>query len=367
MDTILHVIDTTGPGGAETVFLTLAAKTAEHGMRSIALIRGTGWLHSQLLALEIETHIIDCKGSFNIRYLQQLMQLVKSEKVTAIQSHLLGSNVYCSIAGKLTNTKVISTFHGLVDISPNERFRYLKLLALKLGSSAIISVSDKLQNFIIEIGVLKSENIQTIYNGIDISAYRKIDGAAFRERHNLAPDTFIIGSLGNIRSAKNYPLAIKTIEIIKELDIDVHYFIAGEGNDKKIHSLQSLIDLASLTEQVTLLGFTDNTQEFLSSLDLFLMTSSSEGHPLAITQAMINGLPIVTTPSGVEEIVSHQHEALIAKQHSEKDLANLIEEIYNNPELAKKLALNAGKLAVKKYSQENMINSYFSLYSKTEI
>jgi len=202
MKTVLHVIDTTGPGGAETIFLQLAQKVAENGHKSIALIRGSGWVQSQLEQLNIPFYVIDCKGSFNLKYLLSLVKLIRAEKVDIIQSHLLGSSVYCSMAGIITKTRVISTFHGIVDISPNERFRKIKLLALRLGSSKIVAVTDILYKMICDLGTIPSSKITTICNGIDISLYKKIATQEYRDKLNINKGDILIGSLGNIRTQK---------------------------------------------------------------------------------------------------------------------------------------------------------------------
>jgi len=366
MATILHVIDTTGPGGAETIFLQLAQKSAEKGHRSIALIRGKGWVHTQLKQLNIANTIIDCKGSLNIRYLRQLIQLIKSENIDIIQSHLLGSNVYCAIAGILTNTRVIATFHGSVDISPNERFRHIKLLALRFGCYRIITVTKRLERIFCNLPIIKKSTIRTIYNGIDTSQFKKIDASDFRESLDINRDAILIGSLGNIRKAKNYPLAIKTLSEIHKRGIKAHYAIAGQGNEQQMAPLIKLINQYSLGKYVHLLGFTQNTQAFLSSLDVFLMSSSSEGHPLALTQAMINGLPIVSTPSGIEEIVSNNEEALISTEHDALKLAALIQQVIENSEQGHRIATKAKNKAEKLYSLQNMFNAYFKYYQTAD-
>ncbi|PTB92107.1 glycosyltransferase family 1 protein, partial [Marinobacter sp. Z-F4-2] len=88
--TVLHVIDTTGPGGAETVFLALAEGCIKQGYRSVALIRGPGWVEQQLKKLSIPYYIRDCKGSLNFRFLREMFDIIRKENVTHIQSHLLG-------------------------------------------------------------------------------------------------------------------------------------------------------------------------------------------------------------------------------------------------------------------------------------
>ena len=94
MKNILHIIDTTGPGGAETVFIDLASKLPKDKYNSIVLIRGKGWVYEELKRRNLEPILMDAKGSFNWRYLNRLMGLIKNERVDLIQSHLLGSNLY---------------------------------------------------------------------------------------------------------------------------------------------------------------------------------------------------------------------------------------------------------------------------------
>ncbi|HFD31796.1 MAG TPA: glycosyltransferase [Gammaproteobacteria bacterium] len=362
MKTVLHVIDTTGPGGAETIFLQLAKKVAENGHKSIALIRGNGWVQSQLEQFNIPFYIIDCKGSFNLKYLLSLIKLIRTEKVDVIQSHLLGSSVYCSMAGIITKTRVISTFHGMVDISPNERFRKIKLMALQLGCDKIVAVTDVLYKMICDLGTIKSTKITTICNGIDINLYKKIETKEYRNKLNINDNEILIGSLGNIRTPKNYSLAIKTIKEIHKQGWKVHYAIAGQGNDQQMAPLQQLISELNLTDYVHILGFTKKTQSFLSSIDIFLMSSSSEGHPLALTQAMANALPIVSTKSGVELIAIDEKEAIISSSMTPANLASALISLLNDNSLAKTIGQNAFDKAKEKFTLDAMFHTYFKLY-----
>ena len=359
---ILHAIDTTGPGGAETIYLQLAEKTAEEGHRTIALVRGKGWVYDELKRLKIPTHIIDCKGSFNLGYLAKLVRLVRAEKLDVIQSHLLGSNVYCSLAGMITGVRVVSTFHGLVDISPDEQYRMIKLMALRLGSDQIVTVTKRIEEFVRSQPLLKADRIKTIYNGIQIEAFERVAGADFRKSIGVEANDLLIGSLGNIRTPKNYPLAIDTVRELHSRGVKAHYAIAGQGSSEQMKPLIDLVSRYQLQSYIHFLGFTENTQNFLSSLDIFLMTSSSEGHPLALTQAMANGLPIVTTQSGVEEIVVDRKEALISVDHTCSALADLAETLKCGDRTDNPMTIAAKEKAKSLYSLEVMFNSYFGLY-----
>jgi len=362
MKNILHVIDTTGPGGAETVFLQLAGATSNSSFNSIALIRGPGWVKDQLHEMGIQTIVLDCKGSFNLGYLRQVIRILRKHDIDLIQSHLLGSNVYCSIAGLIKRIPVVATFHGEVDISPKERFKLLKLAALSLGAKQIVAVTTRIENILLSMPLLSASQITTVQNGIDLSQYSKMTKPNLRTTLKLDSNTLLIGAVGNIRKPKNYPLAIDVIQALHTKNYRCHLAVAGQGNDKQMTPLLEQVERLGLQTYVHFMGFTKDIRDFLSSLDLFLMTSSSEGHPLALTQAMANELPIVSTPSGVEGIVSDNVSGCISSSHSAADVATCIIELIENNEKAQYIAKNAAEQAFESYSIEKMLNRYFEYY-----
>lgn len=361
MKNILHIIDTTGPGGAETVFLELVRSTADREVSSVALIRGPGWVQSQLEKDRSRFFVIDCKGTMQLNYLKRLINLIRAEQIDVIQTHLLGSAVYGCMAGLICRKPVICTFHGVVDISPSEKFKNLKMLILRFGAARIIAVTDRLKRVLSSNQLLQEKDIETIYNGIDVSSFSRAESNSLRSKLGIS-DSFLVGSLGNIRVPKNYPLAIDALHMLHESGVKAHYVIAGQGNTEQLAPLLGAIEKYGLTEYVHILGFVDDVQAFLSSLDVFLMTSSSEGHPLALTQAMSNGLPIVSTPSGIEEIVTHEFEALISDSHEATLIANHLESLYFDTEKRSALGARAKEKAMECYSLDAMIAKYAEVY-----
>ena len=150
MKTILHTIDTTGPGGAETIFIDLASRLPKEKYRSVVVIRGKGWVYEELCRRGIEPLFMDAKGSFNWRYLADLVSLIRQEGVDVIQSHLLGSNVYCSLAGLITRKPVVATFHGAVDFGGKERLKGVKYSTINAGANSIVAVSGSLRQEILD-------------------------------------------------------------------------------------------------------------------------------------------------------------------------------------------------------------------------
>src|SRR5690606_40654685 len=94
---ILHAIDTTGPGGAETVFLDLTENLTLSGYRSIAIIKGPGWVEDQLKARGIHYYIVKPESGFSLAYYRQFIRMIRENKVGLILAHLLGYTLTYSL------------------------------------------------------------------------------------------------------------------------------------------------------------------------------------------------------------------------------------------------------------------------------
>ena len=100
MKTILRLIETKGPGGAETVFINLFEAFEGGDFRSVALVAHGGWVHHALERAGVSAYTCDAKGSFNFGYLSKIVRVVRREQVDLIEAHLSGASLYASLAGQ---------------------------------------------------------------------------------------------------------------------------------------------------------------------------------------------------------------------------------------------------------------------------
>ncbi|HSB95987.1 MAG TPA: glycosyltransferase family 4 protein [Spongiibacteraceae bacterium] len=360
--TILHVIDTTGPGGAETVFIQLADQLRQRGYRSVVVIRGPGWVCEQLLARGIKPYIIAAKGSFNWRFLRALVRLIRREQVDVIQSHLLGSNVYCAMAGLLTRKPVIATFHGMVDVGPRERFRSLKLWLMNRGVMQFVAVSKNLRSAIHREGLLDPGKCTIIYNGIDLSRYGSTQQRDLRNKLGLGDEALLIGSLGNIRPAKGYDLLIRAARRVVDIFPQAHFVIAGEPKSSLQRQLDELCRQEGVTDNVHFVGFCSDSAAFLAQLDYFLLSSISEGLSIATVEALATGLPaVVTRCGGPEEILSADRDGLMVTIDAEAIAAGVIQ-LLSDAALANRLARSGLQTVRERFDVGVMLDEYCRLY-----
>jgi len=365
MKTILHSIDTTGPGGAETVFIDLATRLPQDKYRSVVVIRGKGWVYDELCRRGVQPILLDARGSFNLRYLLGLRKIIQNEAVDLIQSHLLGTNVYCSLAGLLTRKPVVATFHGEVDIGENERFKRFKFDAIEMGANSIVAVTDSLRDDILSRTSLNPKKTSVIYNGIDTARFTRPRSSTLRQKYGWSEDEIIVGSLGNIRPAKAYDVLLKAAALTEHISLSYRFVIAGQGKGKLYEELLALRKKLSLEEKVQFAGFIDDAAEFLSNIDIFLSSSISEGLPLSAIQAMVSSLPIVATRcGGYEGLITDQKNGVLVEVAKPQAIADALKKVATDTGLQKTLSENARKHAVSNYDIQVMLDAYERVYNR---
>lgn len=365
MRKVLHAIDTGGPGGAETIFVELADRLRRRGFASLTAARRGGWVEEELRRRGLIFRPIESKGSLNWRFLKGLVDIVRQENVDLIQSHLLGANVYCGLAGAITRRPVVATFHGIVDVSPDERFRSVKLMAMRSGVKRFVAVSRNLRDQIRDEGLLDKDNSQVIYNGIECGRYGHSTVTDLRMSLGLACESVLIGCLGNVRQAKGYGVLIKAASALISQNKNVHVVVAGDTNSGLMAELRDQISKAGLSHCVHFIGFVEDSARFLSQLDIFVLSSLTEGFSIATVEAMATGLPVVVTRcGGPGEIVTDGVDGVVVPTKEPQELASAIARLIDDEGLRNRLSRKAFESARQRFDIDRTIGDYADLYDR---
>lgn len=362
---ILHAIDTTGPGGAETVFLDLVQHLTIPGYRNVALIKGPGWVEDQLRARQISYITLKPYGWMSLPYYWQLTKLLRIHNVKLIQANLLGSTLTFAIVSLLLRIPLVATLHGRVDVNPKERWMRIKKLLMKWGVNQLVAVSDDLAQYIGDRQLADPRQVAVIYNGITTSDYGRTDSYGLRRQLALDDEAIIIGSVGNVRPAKAYDVLIDCAAIIVKQNPCVHFVVAGHQKPELMSQLNEQIQRLDLLHNVHFIGFQQPSSAFLGQLDYFALSSSSEGFSIATIEAMATGLPIVATRcGGPEEIINTGTNGLLVPCGDPRALAEAIMALINNPELALQLGKAGRECASGKFSSASMLERYAAIYQR---
>ena len=229
--------------------------------------------------------------------------------------------------------------------------------------SKIITVSDTIRE-ILKNKIHDRSKLMTIHSGIDISRFRSgTKSNFFREKYGLSPETLVIGNTSALSDHKDYPTFLKVAEYLRDKQIKVAFFVIGTGELKD--EVKQLIAKAKLGDQVIMTGFLDNPAEVLPGLDIFLMTSKTEGLGTSILDAFAAGVPVVATRAGgIPEMVIHEQTGLLAAIGDYQNLGENIIRLTRDKALRNKLIDNASKIVIEKFTRERTAAKTLEIYGE---
>lgn len=222
-----------------------------------------------------------------------------------------------------------------------------------------IIVSNSLHKDLVNNFTIPSEKITCIYNGVELT--KQVTN--YSER-NFNYDLI---SIGRLVEAKNYPLLIEAIKILRDRNINLKACIVGGGPLEDM--VKRLIAQYDLNNIVTLTGelLYSEAQSFLEKSRLFVLSSSWEGFGVVIIEAMAKGLPIISTDCdfGPAEILRSENNTYgkLVPVNDPEALANSISEILGNKEKMSKFS-KLSLARVKDFDIKNIAHQHEELFNK---
>jgi glycosyltransferase involved in cell wall biosynthesis len=364
VNNVLHVIDTCGPGGAETVFLALAKGLDARRWRSFVAIPGKGWVYDNLVTNGFEPIITPLHGAFDLRYLARLCTAVRRNQIDLIQTHLFSGAVYGGLAGLFCGVPVISTLHGRPDLSGSPMYRAAKFGILRRAVTTTVFVSESLRQFFLASGHLNHNRTVVIADGIDASVFAPRRDTSLRRELGIGEREVLVGAVGNVRPAKSYDVLLRAAALLRQSP-EYRFVVVGEAQGALQQKLLALRDQLGLVSTVTFTGFKSGVHHVMNNFDLYASTSSSEGFSLSVVQAMACGVPVVATKSGgPEEIITHDVDGLLVDINSPEQVAAAVHRLSNESATRRRLT-EAGRRTVEtRFTIQHMLNSYEHLYDQ---
>lgn len=358
------MIDSGGQGGAEQVLYSLLENLRDERYEHHLFLPGDGWLNAKLSHTPGVT-IVFCNGvgRFNFGYIRTIAAYLRENHIQLIHSHLMGTSLYASIVGFFCRVPVICTFHGYIDCRHGDRLQRLKLNLIGLCAKRIVTVSDGLKDFFVSRARLGRHKYVTIYNGIDTDKNCNVTRAEARRMFGLSDADIVIGAIGNVKPAKGYDVLIKAAKLLVGQNRNIIFVIAGNTENTQYAELLTLRDSLQLQDKVLFLNFVENTDVFLRALDVFALSSISEGFSLATIEAMNACIPVVATRSGgPQEIVNDGVNGVLVNAGDADALAYGLMQIVNSPINACKLTDNATRDVVARFSITTAVAKYEKVY-----
>jgi glycosyltransferase involved in cell wall biosynthesis len=361
VSTVLHLINTGGPGGAETVYVSLVRGLA--GWRHVTVSPNREWMYHRIVELGLNPIVTRSVRSFDLRYLLRLYRVVREQRVDLVQGHLFGPGVTASLLGRMAGVPAVVTVHGPGDFGAQERYRALKLGLVNRGAARVVFVSEALRRRFLTDNALRPELTTVIPNGIDLSEFSRGRDDGLRRELGAGPADFVVGAIGNVREAKGYDVLLAAAARLKAGGAGFRFVIVGEAEGALYERLVALRGELGVEEEVRFLGFRDDVPRVLQALDAVAVTSRIEGFSLATVQAMAAGVPVVATRcGGPEEILAHGRTGLLVENGSPEAVATGLATLRSDAALREALGRAARRDAESRFTVEAQLQAYDALY-----
>jgi len=277
--------------------------------------------------------------------LVRLIGHIKKENIEILIPTKRKDYMLCGLAGRITGTPVILRLGADRQLRwPWQRFMYHTL------TSGVIVNAEKIKRTLLTTGWFPEGKIRVIYNGLDTA---QIDRKKTEPCTKPFPVT--IAALGRVTKNKGFDFLISSFaHFLQEQHTEnIGIVIIGDGED--MQAFKELAASLGIADKVIFTGFLKNPYPILQASDIFAMTSTNEGLPNALLEAMyLHNAPICTPAGGTEEALDNHKEGIIVPYGNEQALATAITELYRDPERRTTMANQAHQRVLRQFSIERM-------------
>ncbi len=345
------------------MMLTLARHQQTLGHDSTVGIQREGWVSNKVLESDLHLIIKPLESSIDIPWLKAMYQVAKSHDIKLIHSHEFAMNLHATLLSQISGIPSITTVHGKKYYSDKWQRRLTYRYISK--HSNLVAVSKDLKQFLIdEIGI-KEESVEVLPNGIDIDKFKpqQTVRADTRQELGIKDDQILIGAIGNLYPVKGHSYLLDAASLVCKRHPEAIFMIAGRGELES--DLRAQAKNLGIENNLLFLGFRDDVHRLLQAMDIFAMSSLSEGLPVSILEAMASRTPIVATEvGGIPEVIVQGKTGYLAHSQSADSLAKGLIKCVGEQALTNEMIGRAYELVVSKHSLLSMLNEYEKLYKR---
>jgi glycosyltransferase involved in cell wall biosynthesis len=362
MKNILHLTFDMRIGGTEQVIKNLidGADTNEFENSIFCIESPIGPFGKMLMDKGVHIHSEARQQGFDFKLVKSIRKYINYHKVDILHCHQYTPWVYGTIAAMFTKTKIVFTEHGRFYPDSSTWKRKLANPILNLFTSNTVAISEATKQALVEFENIPRHSIGVIYNGI---AELKVDDDKVKQLKKTLnlDEKIVLGTIARFDPIKNHKMMLRAFVNISIQHTNAVLIIVGDGDERR--NLENLVDELNIKDKVIFIGYNPNPQHYLAMMDIYLLSSFSEGTSMTLLEAMSLGKPcVVTDAGGNAEIIKHKENGLVTGNDNLEQFTDCCNELIADT-LKQKIYGEAGrKIFEENFSLNNMLNRYRALY-----
>jgi sugar transferase (PEP-CTERM/EpsH1 system associated) len=359
---ILFVNNSLAMGGIETMIVDMVRLLPKAQFApEVAVFEAGGSLEANLERDGVPVHRLGKRDGIDVSLFMRLRALLRKGRFDVLHTHNYASWLYGNIASRLAGGVVhVHTEHS--GVMPSS-VRYAIERFLSKRTNHVVAVSDHVVDVLVNRIGVRPQHVKLIHNGVNTGRFSRADVArtATREALGIAGGEVVVGMVARLAPIKNHRYLLDAFEKLSGNAPQTRLLIVGDGPERQ--ALEDHTAVLGITQRVVFTGERRDTEKLLCAMDVYALSSTSEGMNLTLLEAMSSGLPVVATAvGGNTEIVKHDHTGFVVPLNAPDAFAGALEKLVLSEELRRSMG-EAGRMSViERFDERAMIAQYTKLY-----
>lgn len=363
---LTYVINSLNPGGAERLAVQMSQAFPGEFEVSVVCLDEPGLWAGGLRRQGIPVYCLYRQSGLDISVALKLAQYCRRHQVDIIHAHQYSPWFYAGLSRLVYSPpRLVFEEHGrfFPEVMNRKRCLFNRSVIRNL-THRCIAVSEDVRNRLVEYEGLLFNQIEVVYNGVAPDfPLDSTERDLIRQSFGIGHGDFLVGTAGRFDSIKNLPMLLKSIADARKKNVSIRGLLVGNG--PAFEQVKGLRDNLELSETVVMPGHRDDARQLIQCMDLFVLSSFSEGTSMALLEAMAGSVPVaVTAVGGNPEVVIGGRTGWVFASDSVRDLEEAILEAASHPQKARQFADSARQRFDEKFTLERMLEGYRRIYSE---
>lgn len=363
---VLHIIKSLGRGGAE---MLLQETLKEHDLNRFEFhyIYFLPWKDQMVEGLKAGKGIVKPMPAKNNLLIMTkyaaIVRYIKENQIDLVHAHLPWAGFVSRLVHRFSKVPVIYSEHNIQD-----RYHWLtkKINRITFNwQTSVIAVSGDVAESI-QKRIQPKIPVQTILNGVNTKSFVRDYQLRQQQREKLGigPDDILIGTIAVFRFQKRLKEWIDVIQSLQQQHPRVKACIVGDGILKP--EIMAHVRERGMEDRIIFPGLQTDVKPWLSAFDIFMMTSSFEGLPIALLEAMSMECAVVCTDAGgIKELIRNGEDGFLVPVDAWQEIEKPLEKLITHPEQLVQYGRKARSRVESAFSMKNMVHQIENCYEQT--
>jgi len=359
---ILHVLDSLNVGGMERVVINVA-----NGLDPVRFAQSVCCISQRGAAahtLRPEVKLYDLGKGDGRAWLMplQVARIIRTAKPDIVHTQSW-AGVDGALAQILTQQgRLVHSEHGrnLPYIHHEPPKRKVARRCIYQMADAVFTVSQEMRQYFCRETGFPVTRMRVIHNGVDIGQIERARADGVRAELGLAPEARVIGTVARFQETKDLGTLVQAFARLRQQG-SAKLLLVGDGAERA--KLERLAAELSVAADVIITGIRHDVPRLLRAMDVFALSSLSEGLPISVLEAMAASLPVVATNVGMlPELLQEGEDGFLVAPRAVEAMSQQLARLVNDRELARRLGAAGRQKVEREYSLAAMLQRYEELY-----